>query len=126
MIDRMRGSSLPETMAAVALAGLVSAGWADSLAHQARTLSKVSDQSESLSLARNLLATAAAAPCAPKIPCPKDKTCRETRTILREALWADRPLERIEVVVEAVIDSPRDPSTPVRLSTIAPVSTGCR
>jgi hypothetical protein len=118
----MRGSSLLETMAAVALAGLVSAGWADSLAHQARTLSKISDQSESLSLARNLLATAAAAPCAPKIPCPEDKTCRESRHILRKELWADRPLERIEVVV----DSPGDPGPPVRLSTIAPFLTVCR
>lgn len=122
MNNRMRGSSLPETMAAVALAGLVSAGWADSLSHHAQTLSKVRVRSESLSLARNLLAAAAATPCAPKIHCPEDKTCRKSRAVLREALWTDRPLERIEVVV----DSSSDSGPPVRLSTIAPVSTGCR
>lgn len=100
----VRGSALIESIAAVAIAALLSGGWANALAQQSRTLAAIRDRSEALTLARNFLVYAASGDCAPAPVCPHGKSCRTTRTSLRTELRTFPRLVKLEVAVSSTQD----------------------
>jgi type II secretory pathway pseudopilin PulG len=115
MRSNAHGSALLESMAAVAIAGLLSAGWANVLVRQTRTMTEIRDLSRTLTIARNILVHAASAGCAPVPVCPREKSCRTMRTPLRGGSGTYPPLVRLEVAVS----SRRHEAPAVRLTTLA-------
>lgn len=110
-----RGSGLVESIAAVAIAGLLSAGWTNALVRQTKMLAEIRERSESMTLARNLLVHAASGDCGPAPDCSSGKTCRMTRTRLRTGLATSPPLMRLEVSVS----SAQNDAPAVSLATLA-------
>jgi hypothetical protein len=72
---RVRGSTLPEAIAALAIAAAAGTAAAESMAAAARRMEALAVFDRCIDAARAHLALTRAAPCAPSPPCPPGLAC---------------------------------------------------
>ena len=118
-----RGVSLPESLAALALAGLGLAGSMQGLSAAAMVTRHTQVQLQALALARNSMETALGSPCGANLGCSAGFSCQTRRQLIGVP-----GLERLTISVSSdtgsVLPGGADPAL-VRLSTLVVQTPTC-